>query len=491
MKVSLVAFFVVIASLGAVEWDREVVAFESGFFNEGATIALDNQGHARLLYIRGRLVNDWDDFIWELEDGVLRVASNASGSWVVKDVTSPEMDLFDEVFGFSSIDVDPGGTSYVAYALQEDHPLDIYLASDETGEFESRNLTSDEDRQFLPEIEIDKQGKIHLLYFEETAQDEYLVYAWVDEQGLHEKKKVNALPLWDYWCELAVSPDGMPHVFYPVLLDKPNIAHAWPEEDIMGDWKEETVTDIESYSASAVVDAGGNLHVAFSEGRHDTVWRPDFQDSVEIFFSVVDYATKKNGSWQIELIADRSGSAASVGGSFIALDVEESPHVLFHRFNVAEYDDVCYTNRSGGWVEQSITMTPRDDEYGGGLEIDNSGYAHTAYTMYDENKEQVFMCYVRSREKVAPGMEEQPARYEAFSLEVVNDGLLLTLPRASFVRMDIYDISGRRVKNFFDGTLPGGSHSFFIDPAGLAAGVYFVRAAAEEKHATGKIVITK
>jgi len=56
--------------------------------------------------------------------------------------------------------------------------------------------------------------------------------------------------------------------------------------------------------------------------------------------------------------------------------------------------------------------------------------------------------------------------------------LSLDLPSSANVRVDLYDVNGRRVAAVQDGELPAGRHTFALDGArrGLTSGVYFARA---------------
>ncbi|HTO73030.1 MAG TPA: T9SS type A sorting domain-containing protein, partial [Gemmatimonadales bacterium] len=58
--------------------------------------------------------------------------------------------------------------------------------------------------------------------------------------------------------------------------------------------------------------------------------------------------------------------------------------------------------------------------------------------------------------------------------------LSYSLPSRSAVRLDLYDVSGRRVRTLFAGTADAGAHTLSFAPVDqlqrtLASGIYFIR----------------
>jgi len=65
------------------------------------------------------------------------------------------------------------------------------------------------------------------------------------------------------------------------------------------------------------------------------------------------------------------------------------------------------------------------------------------------------------------------------------------LPADSHVRLDVYDISGRRVAVLVKKIIPAGEHNVFFDGNGLAGGVYFYRLIANGEVITRKMLMLK
>jgi len=70
--------------------------------------------------------------------------------------------------------------------------------------------------------------------------------------------------------------------------------------------------------------------------------------------------------------------------------------------------------------------------------------------------------------------------------------LTFTLPHASAVTLDVFDINGRNVgAGFKPAQMSAGTHSFSFDGGDLSSGIYFVRLQAGEYTNTQKIVLLR
>ncbi|MCX6641161.1 MAG: right-handed parallel beta-helix repeat-containing protein [bacterium] len=65
------------------------------------------------------------------------------------------------------------------------------------------------------------------------------------------------------------------------------------------------------------------------------------------------------------------------------------------------------------------------------------------------------------------------------------------LPQTEAVKLTIYDVSGRLVKNLHDGTLDVGKHEFLFDAANLSSGIYLCKLRSDNYTACHKIVLLK
>lgn len=65
----------------------------------------------------------------------------------------------------------------------------------------------------------------------------------------------------------------------------------------------------------------------------------------------------------------------------------------------------------------------------------------------------------------------------------------LHISTPQIVRVEAFDVLGRRIATLHDGSLPAGIHPFHLDVRGLPAGVYFVRVRGAEAQATRRFVV--
>jgi len=65
------------------------------------------------------------------------------------------------------------------------------------------------------------------------------------------------------------------------------------------------------------------------------------------------------------------------------------------------------------------------------------------------------------------------------------------LARASDIRLDIFDILGRKVASLFEGFQTAGRHRVVWDAGGLSSGVYFYRLSSEENSRIGRCLLVK
>jgi hypothetical protein len=88
-----------------------------------------------------------------------------------------------------------------------------------------------------------------------------------------------------------------------------------------------------------------------------------------------------------------------------------------------------------------------------------------------------------------------PSKYELFGVypNPFNPAATIAyaLPAGGKVTLNVYDISGRLVRNLVDGYRAGGRHEAIFDASGLASGVYIYRLEAGEFAANGKLILMK
>jgi hypothetical protein len=69
--------------------------------------------------------------------------------------------------------------------------------------------------------------------------------------------------------------------------------------------------------------------------------------------------------------------------------------------------------------------------------------------------------------------------------------LEFTLSSEQTVRIEVYDVAGRRVRTVLEGRRPAGVHAFTLDGRGLASGVYFVKASTPSASRVQKVILAR
>ncbi|NLI97300.1 T9SS type A sorting domain-containing protein [bacterium] len=72
-----------------------------------------------------------------------------------------------------------------------------------------------------------------------------------------------------------------------------------------------------------------------------------------------------------------------------------------------------------------------------------------------------------------------------------NTAISLSLPASGAVELNLFDVSGARVKTLYSGSLNAGRHELPISLDNLSNGVYFVRIAAGENTSVSKVVVSR
>jgi len=78
-----------------------------------------------------------------------------------------------------------------------------------------------------------------------------------------------------------------------------------------------------------------------------------------------------------------------------------------------------------------------------------------------------------------------------FSMSTSGTNIKYSLPSDSFVRLDVFDISGRQVAVLVNKSKPAGEHVVFFEGSDLAGGVYLYRLMTDEKTITRKMLLLK
>jgi hypothetical protein len=467
-KIALILLAGVLA-LSAVEWEVKQVTESPDRYSFDPLLVLDEEGYARVLF---QQFND---------RAYLKVASNATGSWVIKDIPKTTNDYSP---GYS-LDVDPSGNTVVAF-VEWRGPMgeytDIFLATDSSGEFLAVNITDDEAFQSSPVVKLDHEGIPHFVYTEYISETEtQLFHGWVGLEGLHSEQVTENLYQDGFvGYDLVFDPLHISHVFY--IGDDDHLWHTTSGEPA---WIAEPLNDLSSEWPSAVADPLGSFHVAYDAGANE-----------------VHYITNMTGTWQDEVVSalgvpeavneKPSLALETVYGGYLGIG---NPHVVWMHADAVGPYDLYYARRpEDSWLEEPVLDTPEKDEltgYGHYFAVDVEAYGHLVYCADDEN----YMMQVFYAKSTTPlidvSIDENSPKLESLSLEVRGSTIHFSLHRSGTISLDLYDAAGRRVRLLASGVYNSGQHVVPINSAGLTAGVYFVHLESTNLQASAKFVLTR
>lgn len=355
---------------------------------------------------------------------------------------------------------------------------------------------------------VDGEGRPHLAYCDSTWQ---MHYGYRDTGGWHNEDIYH--PVLGYYRaspDLVLDAAGEPHVAY---IERETIHYAYKPGGV---WTEEKVdgSGLDNWSArcAIVIDSGGGLHVGswmyyasavffsrdLSTWTYDLVggdigWNPwmvlDSNDAAHFVYhghNGVSYATNAGGSWGEELI----DANARNEDDDIALDANGRPIVAYSISQLLTYNppylydvDLYLAWRdNSGWEKELVAWADSVTEgrTGPRIETDSSDKIHLLYS--DPETEEL----VYATRSVPTSVNESAPSSITRILSVVPNPfnpaseIVFHLDSRRDVRLAVYDVTGRRVRDLVRSSMPAGEHRIPWDGrmesgAEAPSGVYFVR----------------
>jgi len=321
-------------------------------------------------------------------------------------------------------------------------------------------------------IALDASDYPHVAYTHYPSSDfGYLKYGYKDASGWH-TVMIDSIGCVDgvKYCDIALDNQNYPHISY-YDYDVYDLKYAYWDG---ATWHIESVDTAGHVgkSSSIALDSLGYPHIAYTDGTNYGV----------------KYARWDGSAWQIETVESDIGYGFYTS---LALDANDHPHI-----SSAEYaSDLRFAYWDGSVWQIEVV----DDAVGCGwtsLAIDGDGYSHIAY--YDDVYEVYDLRYAR---RAPTGVEETRPIPAALHLaqnypNPFNSvtSIQYTLPRDSFVRLSIYNISGQLVRTLVNRPQKPGNYTVSWDGRNnngeeLSSGIYLYRLDMGEFKDTKKMIL--
>ncbi len=368
--------------------------------------------------------------------------------------------------GFTpAIAVDGGGEVHVVYA-DSPSPYELqYIHGMAGGPWATESLTHSSSMfRNEPAIAVDDTGGVHVSY----NQGERLWYqyrsdsGWIEEQVMFDTADNDIAR-----SSIAVGSDGVVRIAYWNFTD-----YGVLFEKIGGMWTQTPTGAYWGAFPSLALDSGDAAHILSGGYGNGT-----------------EYATNATGPWTQETL-HAGGSYGDIVLTGADVPIVAYPAVAYSVDNATLYAsvDLYYSLLVDGfWQRQSIvsyqepynTWSGRTD-FRPRLAIDGGSTLHMAYA-HPETRELVYGTRdVPTPVRRTPGVSAGPDIRAVPNPFNPSTTLSYTVPAAGRVRIDIFDVQGRRVRALVDAPRPSGAHAARWDGRNdhgdaVSSGIYFVR----------------
>jgi hypothetical protein len=445
-------------------WDGNAWIIEEAYHGESecvfTSLAVDVEGYPMVA-----LVDD--------DSNELKVARKSAQGWAVDSVDEQAWAGLS-----SSLFVDENGYPHIAYS-DYDWPYGITKYARWTGSWWQIDVIDvGRESGINNSLFVDEQGSAHLAYV-----DDYRIrYAVKEPSGWGISEVTGGDD--DSHMSLVLASSGLPRIAF---FAGPHLMYA--AFDGVG-WTFQTVDDqsvVGKYN-SLILDSEGNPHISYGDTQygdlkyayHDgTVWHVELVESQGIngygtslaltqndmpriaFYGAyrLKVASKDQTGWEIETVDDEMWR-----GLFPSLELDPvgSPHIAY-------YDDINEDLRYAVWDGSTWQLSIVDSDGKTGLfcslELDHDGYPRITY--YDESNGDLRYAYVPNPSG-NDGIAEKPDC--PFALRLASESpasgpsrFLLTLPLPGELRVELFDLTGRRISLLSHGFMPSGVHQITWD----------------------------
>jgi hypothetical protein len=456
MKKIVVILWAGLITLPAVEWDVQRVTDEQTASGGYLQLALAADGTPVVLY---EIQNPSDGLY------VLKRAVRGSASWTITNVASNTR-LMDP-----TIVVGPLLKTFVAFSgAGAGGKGDIFLASDSGGTFSIENLTNDTVEQSAPVVRLGTDGTLHLGFIHGWSSVTQLRYGIFERTPFQSETVTDSLH--DSY-DFILDRQGAPHFFYRGA--RTCFWHSFRTAQ-PGTWQTESLTTW-LYGISAAIDDSGKFHIGYMGSGE------------------VRYLTDRSGTWQSEIAAIPPPGDGYMN-PFIAV-AGVHPQLVFNWWipprGVRMFGrDAYFSGKTDDSWSAPEKLPPAEwDKFLAGrghcFAVDGQGFGHLALTVFENDTPRVY--YARSKEPLSTGVTERGVKPHPFALKIRGSTVILTLSETSPLRLDLFDVLGRRMERIASGVYRAGTYFLPFRRSGLEIGVYFMRLETTKAAVTQKLIV--
>jgi hypothetical protein len=508
----------------------------------GNRIAKDTYGNIHLCWMNG--VDVWTDNRWIYYN--FRDAASGSWNWASAGIQvnpPPQGD------GYTNLSVLSDGRPMITYHSSTDSDWVVISVDDSPGygvftECDVRDDGPGPYHYIWPYETIDRRDRIHIISCESftTGTPQRMIYTRSDDEA----NTWIEPELWDTLMDISgvltssrVSDKVAIAFTHPRDLEDPNqynndMCYYESPDGVTWDFNGgminvtnyQTLDTLRAYcDCEAVYDYSDNLHLLWNTPYYDEINGLISTDACMLWHwsEATGITYVANGWWP----SAPSGWDRSICKMSLGVDEENTLFALWTQFTDDDNSQCGWSNgelymsysTDGGatWIEPiNITNSPTPDCEAGECDSDHwSTLAETVddslYIIYINDKDagsiskwegvdtENPVMYLAILNRVLTGGEEQQVELPMVaSLEQnypnpfnTSTNISYSLEEAGEVRLEVYDISGRRVATLADGYEQGGEHSVSWNGPGVSSGVYFYRLSTADYMSTKKMHLLK
>lgn len=382
------------------------------------------------------------------------------------------------------------GMPYIAYRATYATSDEIVIAKDSAGSWRRTRLTTDITPDFAPTMAVDQIGKVHVAWIGRDGSNNWKILYSHNTAGSWRSQLLAASELGDFGSGaapfIAVTSTGVAHIFYRGgNYPDYHIHHGYNAQAGDSAWTYEIVTtpNASDYTSSAVVDAGGTLHLLAS-GNDGFGFPPHA------------YYLKKPPSspWSNADLANPGGTGS--GGSVI-IDRSGKAHISWDEVsgNIITGNLYYASNKTGSW-----TITPVQTDattFNGVLAVDGTGTGHiVAYNGATFQTLEIIVIHSNGPvTEIQEGRQVKPHDFTLFQNypNPFNPSTTIgfSIQEKGLVVLKVFDVLGREVATLVNEQLSPRVYQKNFDGSALASGVYVYRISAGSMVQTKKMVIMK